>query len=89
MASLHCIDPASNKLKEFAIDLGPHVAGLQAYRPFLHLRKEAAWVLTNSGCLQKKLRHWAYRVSQAGKITSVRLPLKKGQTHWRGPIQCT
>lgn len=45
-----------NNLKEFNIDLGPNITllGPQAYMPFLHLWKDAALVLTDSGGLQEE-----------------------------------
>lgn len=45
-----------NNLEKFGIDLGPGIAliGPQAYMPFLHLWKDAAVVLTDSGGLQEE-----------------------------------
>ncbi len=45
-----------NNLEKFAIDLGPNITliGPQAYMPFLHLWKDAAVVLTDSGGLQEE-----------------------------------
>ncbi|HNP27312.1 MAG TPA: UDP-N-acetylglucosamine 2-epimerase, partial [Nitrosomonas sp.] len=45
-----------NNLDKFAIDLGPNITliGPQAYMPFLHLWKDAAVVLTDSGGLQEE-----------------------------------
>lgn len=43
-------------LEKFSIDLGPNITliGPQAYMPFLHLWKDAAVVLTDSGGLQEE-----------------------------------
>lgn len=43
-------------LEKFGIDLGPHITliGPQGYMPFLHLWKDAAVVLTDSGGLQEE-----------------------------------
>lgn len=45
-----------DKLQAFGIDLGPNITliGPQAYMPFLHLWKDAAVVLTDSGGLQEE-----------------------------------
>lgn len=45
-----------NNLEKFSIDLGPNITliGPQAYMPFLHLWKDAAVVLTDSGGLQEE-----------------------------------
>ncbi|GJL75170.1 non-hydrolyzing UDP-N-acetylglucosamine 2-epimerase [Nitrosomonas sp.] len=45
-----------NNLDKFTIDLGPNITliGPQAYMPFLHLWKDAAVVLTDSGGLQEE-----------------------------------
>ncbi|HET7729817.1 MAG TPA: UDP-N-acetylglucosamine 2-epimerase (non-hydrolyzing) [Usitatibacter sp.] len=44
------------RLERFGVDLGPHVTltGPQPYMPFLHLWKDAAVVLTDSGGLQEE-----------------------------------
>ena len=45
-----------NNLEKYAIDLGPNITliGPQPYMPFLHLWKDAAVVLTDSGGLQEE-----------------------------------
>jgi UDP-N-acetylglucosamine 2-epimerase (non-hydrolysing) len=51
------VHPRTRKnLERFGVDLGPHVTlvGPQGYMPFLHLWRDAAVVLTDSGGLQEE-----------------------------------